>query len=135
VTPARLASCLRLMRGITVQLDINRIELHRALANRDLLEKELSCLARLIGEDRFADIKILSSLTQRMSRVANELNICKQKVELSRKKDIKFNRSKDLLTERLRIHDREKQEIELMELMSARLSLRRAGQSATRMRH
>jgi hypothetical protein len=135
VTPARLASCLRLMRGITVQLDINRTELHRALANRDLLEKELSCLARLIGEDRFADIKILSSLTQRMSRVANELNICKQKVELSRKKDIKFNRSKDLLTERLRIHDREKQEIELMELTSARLSLRRAGQSATRMRH
>jgi hypothetical protein len=135
VTPARLASCLRLMRGITVQLDINRTELHRALANRDLLEKELSCLARLIGEDRFADIKILSSLTQRMSRVAIELNICKQKVELSRKKDIKFNRSKDLLTERLRIHDREKQEIELMELTSARLSLRRAGQSATRMRH
>lgn len=132
MTPARYASCKRLLRGISVQANSNRLEMHNAIARKDHLENECARLVNMISEDHFADSRILSSLTQRMSRVSDELNACKQSIALTRLKDMKFNRSIELLSERLHVHEVEMQEIELMELASVRVSLGRSGQSATR---
>ena len=64
MTPARLNSCLRLLRGVTIQADINDIALRSFVAKRNQLESDMKYLATLMGEERFADRRLLVAMQE-----------------------------------------------------------------------
>jgi hypothetical protein len=134
VTPARFKSCMRLLRGITLQAQLNRSKMQAIVARRDRLKGELESLARFIGEDRFADHKLLTAMSRRIGHTSTELESVKHDLALAHKKDMKFDRAKTVLTQRIRLHEIEREEENLMDLTTVRLSLKRFGQCATRTR-
>jgi hypothetical protein len=132
MTPVRFRSCTRLLRGITILAELNRIKIHEIVAKKDRLNVELQTLARLIGEDRFADQKLLSSMSRRIGHTLTELNSTKLELSSAHKKEIKYDRAKTLLTQRIRKHEIESEEESLLELTSLSLTSISVGQSATR---
>jgi hypothetical protein len=132
MTPARFRSCTRLLRGITILAELNRIKMHEVIAKRERLNVELQTLARLIGEDRFADQKLLSSMSRRIGHTLAELNSTKLELSSAHKKEIKYDRAKTLLTQRLRKHEIENEDESLLELTSLSLTSKSIGQCATR---
>lgn len=134
MTPARFNSCIRLLRGIKLQAQLNRSKMQGIVARRDRLKSELESLARFIGEDRFADHKLLTAMSRRIGHTSTELESVKQDLALAYKKDMKFDRAKTVLSRRIRLHEFEREEEHLMDLTSASLSLKRFGQCATRTR-
>jgi hypothetical protein len=132
MTPARFRSCTRLLRGITILAELNRIKMHEVIAKRERLNVELQTLARLIGEDRFADQKLLSSMSRRIGHTWAELNSTKLELSSAHKKEIKYDRAKTLLTQRLRKHEIENEDESLLELTSLSLTSKSIGQCATR---
>jgi hypothetical protein len=132
MTPARFASCIRLLHGIKIQTDLNRIQLNQLVIKRDHLRNELVRLARFIGDDRFADTRLLLSMSRRIGLNTSELKQCEQHLAQLYKRVSKLSRSKSLLTARIRKHETETEEQDLMEATTARISLKLVGQSATR---
>lgn len=132
MTPARFRSCTRLLRGIAILAELNRIKMHEIVAKKDRLNVELQTLARLIGEDRFADQKLLSSMSRRIGHTWAELNSTKLELSSAHKKEIKYDRAKTLLTQRLRKHEIENEDESLLELTSLSLTSKSIGQCATR---
>jgi hypothetical protein len=132
MTPARFRSCTRLLRGITILVELNRIKIHEIVAKKDRLNVELQTLARLIGEDRFADQKLLSSMSRRIGHTLAELNSRKLELSSAHKKEIKYDRAKTLLNQRIRKHEIENEDESLLELTTSSLTSKSIGQCATR---
>jgi hypothetical protein len=132
MTPARFKSCGRLLRGITIQAEVNRHKLHMIVANRDRLKRELERLARLIGEERFADRKLLSAMSRRIGHTSIELNNTEKELAMAHKQDLRLERAKSILTQRIRKHEIENEDQRLVDLTSASISFNRGGQCATR---
>lgn len=135
MTPARYQSCLRLLRGVTLQADINKHILHTFVVKRDQLEHDMSRLARLIGEDRFADGRLVSTLSRRLGHASVELQRVQRELALAHQRELKIDRAKTVLKQRIRKHDIEKEEQQLMDLITSNISLNWIGQGATRKRH
>jgi energy-converting hydrogenase A subunit M len=135
MTPARFASCLRLLKGITIQADLNRTELRKYLAKRDRLENELTNFAKLIGENRFANKVLLLSISRRLGQTKEALDQCKLDLASSYKLEVRFDRAKVLLAERIRKHELEVVEQQLMDITIASVALKGARQTAARKRY
>lgn len=132
MTPARFNSSIRLLRGISIQAELNQIKLQESFATRDRLKSELESLAKLIGANQFADYKLLAAMSRRIGRTSTELENVKTDLALASKKQLRFDHAKTVLKKRIRAHDIEREEEDLMELTSASLSLKHFGQCATR---
>jgi hypothetical protein len=132
MTPARFRSRTRLLRGITILAELNRIKIHEIVAKKDRLNVELQTLARLIGEDRFADQKLLSSMSKRIGHTLAELNSTKLELSSAHRKEIKYDRAKTLLNQRIRKHEIENEDESLLELTSLSFTSKSIGQCATR---
>jgi hypothetical protein len=122
LTPARLATCMRLLKGIAILAERNRIDQQELIARRSHLQTECDCLARSIGDERFADSRLLLSMSRRLAQTAQEFKQCEAQLDSANEANARFDRSRTLLMERVRKHDIESMEEELMEMVSSRVS-------------
>ncbi len=134
MTPARFKACLRLLRGITIQADMNKAKLRGIVIRRDQLESEMKCLARLVGDNRFADRRLLSSISRRIGVTSGDLNRTQHELDLAFRNEMKFDRAKTVLKQRIHKHEAETEEQLLMDLTIANVSFKLIGQCATRKR-
>lgn len=130
MTPARLASCNRLLRGISVLEDRNKQELLGLTSKREALQKEILGLVKFIGEQSYADARLLQSMSRRIGTTSNHLRQCQEALVLAYQKDTKLSRSKALILDRIRMHDAEHQEEELSEMISMFVVSSHRGQSS-----
>jgi hypothetical protein len=131
MTPMRFASCKRLLRGVSVLLDINRSQLNRLAAEHVSLAAELENLVKLMTDDLFANQMLLSSLSKRLGQVSANMANCEKQLMSGRRKDLKLNRAKQLLQKRLDLYLYNINEEELIDMTMARVSCIAPGQSAT----
>jgi phage host-nuclease inhibitor protein Gam len=132
MTPARRESCLRLLKGIAVLADRNRLELEKLVRSREEMNENLLRLAQFVGEARYADARLLLSMSRRIGRLSSELEKCEQQLAVAYNKNVKLSRSMDILTKRIQEYELERQDNELSELTSDLAARKLTIQSATR---
>jgi hypothetical protein len=130
VTPARFASCNRLLKGISVLEDRNKQELAQLSLKREKLQNELVNLAKSIGDKNYADARLLLPMSRRVGLSANTLKQCQLDIVKAYQRSTKLSRSKTLLLDRLHRHNIEQQEEELSDMISNFVSSHRSGQSS-----
>jgi hypothetical protein len=135
VSPGRYASCKRLLRGILLLDERNQFELVKHSIKRHRLLFELQRLTVLIGDKSYADARLLLPLSRRVGAVSTELKICEDDLLQAQRRTLKFRRSKNILLERLRLHQVSQSEEDLENLTSSWLAQRSFGKSATRKCH
>jgi hypothetical protein len=134
MTPARFASCLKLIRGLEVQVAVNKLELQKLSTEQRSLEVEVAKIARMMGEDRFAEAKVLESLSRRLSQTSKNLKWCKDQIVAGHRKALTYEKSKELLRARIRSHENEKEEEVALDLATNQLSANASRQAAARLK-
>lgn len=117
-----------------MQADINGIAMRGIIVKRDQLESDLKNLARLMGEERFADRTLLFAMSRRMGLASSELSGTEKDLAAARLKAIKLDHTKEMLKQRIRKHEIERDEQSMMDFTEARVALELVGQCAARKR-
>jgi Ni,Fe-hydrogenase I large subunit len=135
MTPYRYQSSVRLLRGIRLLEARNQLELSKLTEKREALQKEQNTLVRLIEEMHSADTRLIQPMSRRVSTTAKAIELCKEDLEHAVQKNLKLDRSRNLLLARMKLHEVEKQEEELAEIVTSFVAKRYLSQSATRNLH
>lgn len=132
MTPARSASCNRLLRGIVVLESRHKEFLAGLAARRNALQSDLARLAELIGMKNYADPRLLLPMSRRVGTTSKALHQVQQDIVEAYRKETKLSRARQLLLERIEKHEMEVDEEELGELVSEMISSKLCVQSSTR---
>ena len=132
MTPARYASCKRLLRGIEI-LDARQKEvLLKLTSQRDVLKNELSQLAALIGERNYADVRLLVPMSRRIGTTSTALRQVQQDLVAAYREEHKLSRAKEMLLDRIQEHKIVQEEEELGLLVEEMISTKLTIQPSTR---
>jgi hypothetical protein len=132
MTPARYRSCKRLLRGIIVLEARHQQVLLALAAKRRALQDEMMRLSRLIAEQHYADIRLLLPMSRRVRTNAVSLKQVQQDLAEALRKETKLSRSRQILLERIDLHDKEQDGEQLSDLVSEMILSKKYFQSSAR---
>jgi hypothetical protein len=132
MTPARYRSCKRLLRGIIVLEARHQQVLLALAAKRRALQDEMMRLSRLIAEQHYADIRLLLPMSRRVRTNAVSLKQVQQDLAEALQKETKLSRSRQILLERIDLHDKEQDGEQLSDLVSEMILSKKYFQSSAR---
>jgi hypothetical protein len=132
MTPARYRSCKRLLRGIIVLEARHQQVLLALAAKRRALQDEMIRLSRLIAEQHYADIRLLLPMSRRVRTNAVSLKQVQQDLAEALRKETKLSRSRQILLERIDLHDKEQDGEQLSDLVSEMILSKKYFQSSAR---
>lgn len=118
-----------------MQADINQIAMRAMVAKRDQLQSDMKLLARLVGEERFADRRLTVAMSKRIGLTSSEIMKTEKELAAAHQREIKLDRAKIILNERIRKYELEREEQLMTEFIEAGVALKLIGQCAARKRH
>lgn len=112
------------------QVNLRKIE--EMISSQRDLQHEIHSLARLIGETRFADVRLVLPMSRRVSKTFGKLNALEAEMITAKERQNRFYNTKEILQVRIRNGDRQQAEDELSDHVVAACAQRIGVQPATR---